>query len=97
MHFTGITYLINNLAANTTYNVRVAAKNPAGLSDWTGPKSFTTGPKSPLGHAPSYAHRTCLINVTLSLMIPVFAIFISVVFSNFSKQTTIVCGDNRKT
>lgn len=73
----------------------MAAKNPAGLSDWTGPKTFTTGPKSPLGHAPSFAHRTCLINAIL----PFVAIFISVVFSNFSKTTIFfLCDDdNRKT
>lgn len=38
----GVTYLINDLAANTTYLIRVASFNAAGLSDWMGPKEFRT-------------------------------------------------------
>lgn len=33
------------MQANTTYLVRVAARNPAGLSDWMGPKEFRTHAK----------------------------------------------------
>lgn len=38
----GVTYLITDLAANTTYLIRVASINAAGLSDWMGPKEFRT-------------------------------------------------------
>lgn len=66
---TGITYLISNLASNTTYMVRVAARNPAGLSDWTGPEEFKTHPKEPLG-LPSSAsfHGVQTIIVILSIV-----------------------------
>lgn len=42
--YIGITYLINDLTPNTTYYVRVAARNPAGISDWQGPTEFRTHP-----------------------------------------------------
>lgn len=58
---TGITYLINNLVANTSYLVRVASKNPAGLSDWTGPREFHTTPKEPLGLMPNSNSATGLL------------------------------------
>lgn len=35
--------------------LRVAARNPAGLSDWTVPKEFSTHPKEPFGLMPSVA------------------------------------------
>lgn len=50
---TGITYLINNLASNTSYLLRVASRNPAGLSDWTTPKEITTQTKEPFGLPPN--------------------------------------------
>ncbi|KAG4072544.1 hypothetical protein HA402_004633 [Bradysia odoriphaga] len=66
----GITYLINNLSANTSYLVRVASRNPAGLSDWTGPKEFHTTPREPLGLMPTnsasgliFSYVTCQVFV----------------------------------
>lgn len=44
-----MTFLINNLSPNTTYFIRVASRNPAGLSDWMGPKEFTTHAKVAYG------------------------------------------------
>lgn len=41
-----MTYLINNLSPNTTYWIRVASRNAAGLSDWMGPKEFRTHAKA---------------------------------------------------
>lgn len=38
----GITYVIENLSPDSTYLVRVASKNQAGLSDWMGPEEFQT-------------------------------------------------------
>lgn len=39
-----MTYLISDLSPNTTYLIRVASQNPAGLSDWMGPQEFRTHP-----------------------------------------------------
>lgn len=44
-----MTYLVNNLSPNTTYYIRVASRNPAGLSEWMGPKEFTTHAKVAYG------------------------------------------------
>lgn len=44
----GVTYLLSPLSENTTYMIRVASRNAAGFSDWTGPTAFSTLPKQPL-------------------------------------------------
>lgn len=46
MFVAGVTFLVNELSQNTTYLVRVAAKNVAGLSEWMGPKEFQTHAKT---------------------------------------------------
>ena len=51
----GATYLLSPLSENTTYLVRVASRNVAGLSDWTEVAEFTTLPKLPF--IPSMANR----------------------------------------
>jgi hypothetical protein len=38
----GVTYLLTGLKQDTIYMVRVAARNLAGLSDWTETKEFKT-------------------------------------------------------
>jgi hypothetical protein len=43
----GATYLLSPLSENTTYMVRVAARNAAGVSDWTETQEFTTLSKLP--------------------------------------------------
>jgi hypothetical protein len=43
----GVTYLLSPLSENTTYMVRVAARNTAGISDWTETQEFTTLSKQP--------------------------------------------------
>lgn len=43
----GATYLLSPLSENTTYMVRVAARNAAGHSDWTKTEEFTTLSKTP--------------------------------------------------
>jgi hypothetical protein len=43
----GATYLLSPLSENTTYMVRVAARNAAGVSDWTLTEEFTTLSKQP--------------------------------------------------
>lgn len=40
----GITYVIEGLKPDTSYLVRVASRNPSGLSDWMGPAEFMTQP-----------------------------------------------------
>lgn len=65
-----MTYLVNNLSPNTTYLVRVASKNAAGLSDWMGPREFRTHAKAAFGtHAENAA---AIIDV---FMIPLFLMF----------------------
>ncbi|XP_055591877.1 neural cell adhesion molecule 2-like [Uranotaenia lowii] len=45
----GVTYLLVHLMPDTKYLIRVAARNAAGLSDWTEVKEFTTHPLQPHG------------------------------------------------
>lgn len=49
-------YLIKDLAANTTYFIRVASINAAGLSDWMGPMEFQTPEKAEHGTYSSVSH-----------------------------------------
>lgn len=53
----GATYLLSPLSENTTYMVRVAARNAAGLSDWTKTEEFTTLSKTP--YVTSASARSC--------------------------------------
>lgn len=66
----GVTYFINNLSPNTTYLVRVASINPAGLSDWMGPTEFTTYGKE--FHPENSAHTIQIIN-----FIPMFLMYLA--------------------
>ncbi|XP_053677613.1 neural cell adhesion molecule 2-like [Anopheles nili] len=45
----GATYLLVQLIPDTKYLIRVAARNAAGLSDWTEVKEFSTHPVQPHG------------------------------------------------
>lgn len=45
----GVTYLLVHLTPDTRYLIRVAARNAAGLSDWTEVKEFITHPLQPHG------------------------------------------------
>ncbi|XP_065079072.1 neural cell adhesion molecule 2-like [Ochlerotatus camptorhynchus] len=45
----GVTYLLVHLTPDTRYLIRVAARNAAGLSDWTVVKEFITHPLQPYG------------------------------------------------
>ncbi|XP_058126256.1 neural cell adhesion molecule 2-like [Anopheles ziemanni] len=45
----GATYLLVQLIPDTKYLIRVAARNAAGLSDWTEVKEFSTHPLQPHG------------------------------------------------
>ena len=45
----GVTYLLVHLIPDTKYLIRVAARNAAGLSDWTEVKEFSTHPLQPHG------------------------------------------------
>lgn len=58
------TYLIEKLQPNTTYLIRVASINAAGLSEWTEIEEFTT-----LAHAPKkIANNAALTNTSLLLL-----------------------------
>lgn len=73
--FVGITYLISDLKPNTSYLVRVAARNPAGLSDWIGPKEFKTNYKGPLTLPSSATINEIAISIyTISLCLICFRI-----------------------
>uniref|UniRef100_A0A182T6N5 Ig-like domain-containing protein n=1 Tax=Anopheles maculatus TaxID=74869 RepID=A0A182T6N5_9DIPT len=55
----GATYLLVQLIPDTKYLIRVAARNAAGLSDWTEVKEFSTHPLQPHGTSGSsgpFAH-----------------------------------------
>lgn len=47
--FVGVNYLMKDLTPNTTYLIRVASINAAGISDWMGPKEFQTPEKAEHG------------------------------------------------
>uniref|UniRef100_A0A1S4H1B3 Neural cell adhesion molecule 1 n=1 Tax=Anopheles gambiae TaxID=7165 RepID=A0A1S4H1B3_ANOGA len=54
----GATYLLVQLIPDTKYLIRVAARNAAGLSDWTEVKEFSTHPVQPHGTSGSSAQPT---------------------------------------
>lgn len=66
----GMTYVIDSLKANTTYLVRVASKNLAGMSDWCGPQNLTTTAKEQTRLAMPFnsSNTNCAIDVNLLLL-----------------------------
>ena len=56
----GATYLLSPLSHNTTYLVRVASRNLAGLSDWTETQEFTT-----LSNQPHKTSRSTKLKSTI--------------------------------
>lgn len=75
-YFIGVTYLVSDLAPNTTYLIRVASRNPAGLSDWI-QKEFRTHPKA----AFSDASHSVSYNVPMSL---IHLVIVHIAFGLFS-------------
>lgn len=68
--FLGATFLLNNLEANTTYLVRAASRNVAGLSDWTKVEKFRTQflPQSASSsNGATFTHILCFALVALIL------------------------------
>lgn len=67
----GVTYLLNPLSENTTYMIRVAARNTAGFSDWTGPTEFSTLPKQPfiVGSSALIHYPLTLANILASILV----------------------------
>lgn len=68
---TGATFLINYLSPNTSYFMRAASKNLAGLSDWTTAEIFTTKPKDEptFPTDKSTMAKASLVGILLSLLI----------------------------
>uniref|UniRef100_A0A182NEE1 Neural cell adhesion molecule 1 n=1 Tax=Anopheles dirus TaxID=7168 RepID=A0A182NEE1_9DIPT len=62
----GATYLLVQLIPDTKYLIRVAARNAAGLSDWTEVKEFSTHPLQP--HGTSDARPTAVGHALLGLL-----------------------------
>ncbi|KAM7352422.1 factor of interpulse interval [Cochliomyia hominivorax] len=66
----GATFLLNNLEANTTYLVRAASRNVAGLSDWTKVEKFRTQfipQTSASSNLAAFTHTLCFTFVALIL------------------------------
>ncbi|CAO1325840.1 unnamed protein product, partial [Diamesa serratosioi] len=63
----GVTYLLNPLSHNTTYLVRVASRNLAGLSDWTETQEFTT-----LSNQPHKTSRSSKLKSTILFLFITF-------------------------
>lgn len=66
----GATFLLNNLEANTTYLVRAASRNVAGLSDWTKVEKFRTQfipQTSASSNVAAFTHILCFTLVALIL------------------------------
>ncbi|XP_054082620.1 fasciclin-2 [Zeugodacus cucurbitae] len=68
----GATFLINNLEANTTYLMRAATKNLAGLSDYTKVEKFTTLSNEPKSSSARLEH----LNATQLLCISLVALLL---------------------
>ncbi|XP_055839873.1 limbic system-associated membrane protein isoform X1 [Episyrphus balteatus] len=66
----GATFLIGNLESNTTYLMRAASKNLAGLSDWTKVEKFTTLSNEP----PSGGPRSVSLLTALETLCISFAV-----------------------
>ncbi|XP_035774509.1 hemicentin-1-like isoform X1 [Anopheles albimanus] len=71
----GATYLLVQLIPDTKYLIRVAARNAAGLSDWTEVKEFSTHPLQPHGTSGSSTMVTpiwplvaCFVMLMLAIM-----------------------------
>ncbi|XP_067624373.1 limbic system-associated membrane protein [Eurosta solidaginis] len=64
----GATFLINNLEANTTYLMRAATKNLAGLSDWTKVEKFQTLSNTPRSSSARLEHLSAVQLVCISLV-----------------------------
>lgn len=69
---TGATFLINNLEANTTYLMRAATKNLAGLSDYTKVEKFHTLSNEPKSSSTHLEH----LNATQLLCISLVALLL---------------------
>ncbi|XP_052866717.1 neural cell adhesion molecule 2-like [Anopheles cruzii] len=63
----GATYLLVQLIPDTKYLIRVAARNAAGLSDWTEVKEFSTLPLQPHGISGSSAGPALLWTLSVAL------------------------------
>lgn len=66
----GVTYLLNPLSHNTTYLVRVASRNLAGLSDWTEIQEFTT-----LSNQPHKTSRSSKLKFTMLFICTTFLLY----------------------
>ncbi|XP_049311508.1 neural cell adhesion molecule 1 [Bactrocera dorsalis] len=64
----GATFLINNLEANTTYLMRAATKNLAGLSDYTKVEKFHTLSNEPKSASARLEHLTATQLLCISLV-----------------------------
>lgn len=69
--FSDVTAIVDQLESNTTYMIRVASRNIAGISDWLGPKKYSTVAKEPLNQNAA----------NFSTKITVFSLCIAVAFS----------------
>ncbi|XP_058453999.1 neural cell adhesion molecule 2-like [Malaya genurostris] len=61
----GVTYLLVHLIPDTKYLIRVAARNAAGLSEWTEVKEFSTHPLQPHGFNSGTSRRSGLATAAL--------------------------------
>lgn len=66
-----VTYLIGNLRSNSTYMVRVASLNAAGLSEWTETKEFTTLEKVPNKNNSNSSKMT---------LVPIYLLILTIIF-----------------
>ncbi|XP_055386241.1 neural cell adhesion molecule 1-like [Condylostylus longicornis] len=77
----GVTFLINNLEPNTTYLMRAAAKNLAGLSSWTKVEKFTTQSNEPPTNS---ALKRIPLNLNSLIKTILIISIIAVIFSQFN-------------
>ncbi|XP_055540722.1 neuroglian-like [Wyeomyia smithii] len=69
----GVTYLLVHLIPDTKYLIRVAARNAAGLSEWTEVKEFSTHPLQPHGFNSGSSSTRCNAAGLLLLVVLVLA------------------------
>lgn len=69
IYVSGITYMLDDLKPDTDYLVRVASRNPSGLSDWMGPQDFRTHKAAETGSATPSFGPSFTITMFIQLMI----------------------------
>uniref|UniRef100_A0A182QG23 Neural cell adhesion molecule 1 n=1 Tax=Anopheles farauti TaxID=69004 RepID=A0A182QG23_9DIPT len=85
----GATYLLVQLIPDTKYIIRVAARNAAGLSDWTEVKEFSTHPLQPHGMSAGAKPTDMCFTFVCWLLAVAFPAALSITHHRFAADLTL--------